>query len=113
MQKQKFGPWMLTGFRLLAKIKGLRGTPFDVFGRTAERKMERALIGEYKASIEKLLKTLNADNHAAALEIARIPELIKGYGHIKERNLQLARLQWAELMQAFEQATPGGEKLAA
>ena len=113
LQKQKFGPWMLTAFRLLAKLKGLRATPFDVFGRTAERKMERALIGEYKASIETLLKTLNADNHTAALEIARIPELIKGYGHIKERNLKLAKVQWAELMQAFEQATPGSEKLVA
>ena len=104
-QKQKFGPWMLTGFKVLAKLKGLRATPFDVFGRTAERKMERALIGEYKQSIENLLETLNHDNHAVGLEIARIPELIKGYGHVKERNVKTARLQWAGLLKDYRMAT--------
>ena len=104
-QKQKFGPWMLTGFKVLAKLKGLRATPFDVFGRTAERQMERALIGEYKQSIENLLETLNHDNHAVGLEIARIPELIKGYGHVKERNVKTARLQWAGLLKDYRTAT--------
>jgi indolepyruvate ferredoxin oxidoreductase len=101
LQKQKFGPWMLTGFKLLAKLKGLRGTAFDVFGKTDERKMERALIGEYTASIDKLLQTLNADNHAIAVDVARIPEMIKGYGHVKERNVKTARLQWAGLMKDY------------
>ena len=102
LQKQKFGPWMLTGFKLLAKLKGLRGTAFDVFGRSAERQMERALIGEYKASIDTLLTTLTDQNHAAAVEVARIPEMIKGYGHVKERNVRAARLQWAEAMERYE-----------
>ena len=53
--KQKFGPWMLTAFGVLAKLKGLRGTPFDIFGRTEERKTERALIGEYQATVDELL----------------------------------------------------------
>ncbi len=96
--KQKFGPAMLTGFKILAKLKGLRGTAFDVFGKTAERKMERALIGQYKDSIEAVLQHLNADNAAVALEIARIPELIKGYGHVKERNVDAAQLRWTTLM---------------
>jgi indolepyruvate ferredoxin oxidoreductase len=96
--KQKFGPAMLTGFKILAKLKGLRGTAFDVFGKTAERKMERALIGQYKASIEEVLQHLNADNASLALEIARIPELIKGYGHVKERNVDAAQLRWTMLM---------------
>jgi indolepyruvate ferredoxin oxidoreductase len=95
--KQKFGPSMLTGFKLLAKLKGLRGTALDIFGYSAERKMERALIGEYKASMEEVLGLLNADNAAVAVEIARIPELIKGYGHVKERNVQAARVKWASL----------------
>ncbi|MGK6308084.1 indolepyruvate ferredoxin oxidoreductase family protein [Variovorax sp. DT-64] len=98
LQKQKFGPAMLTGFRLLAKLKGLRGTALDPFGRTDERKTERALIGEYRASIEELLAGLNAGNHGLALEIASLPEQIRGYGHVKERNLKAARIRWAELM---------------
>jgi indolepyruvate ferredoxin oxidoreductase len=97
--KQKFGPSMLTGFKLLAKLKGLRGTALDIFGYSAERKMERALIGEYKASMEEVLGLLTADNAAVAVavEMARIPELIKGYGHVKERNVQAARVKWASL----------------
>ncbi|RZL65248.1 MAG: indolepyruvate ferredoxin oxidoreductase family protein [Variovorax sp.] len=97
LQKQKFGPGMLTGFRLLAKLKGLRGTALDVFGRTEERKMERALIGEYRASIDEVLQGLNAERHALALEIATLPEQIRGYGHVKERNVAAARTRWAAL----------------
>ena len=98
MQKQKFGPAMLTGFRFLAKLKGLRGTALDIFGRTEERKTERALIGEYRASIEEVMAGLNATNHATALEIASLPEQIRGYGHVKDRNLAAARSRWAELL---------------
>ncbi|CAM5790203.1 indolepyruvate ferredoxin oxidoreductase family protein [Rhizobacter fulvus] len=98
LQKSKFGPAMLTGFKWLAKLKGLRGTAFDVFGRTEERKTERALIDEYKASIDELLGSLNAGNLALATEIARIPEDIRGYGHVKERHLAAARPKWAALM---------------
>ena len=113
LQKQKFGPWMLTAFKLLARLKGLRGTALDVFGRTAERKMERELIVEYKASIESLLKSLTIENHAVAVEIARVPEMIKGYGHVKDRNVKAARLQWVGLAQRFAEPAPAGEKRAA
>ena len=98
LQKSKFGPSMLTGFRLLARLKGLRGTAFDVFGRTEERKTERALIGEYKAAIDEVLASLNAGNFPLAAEIARIPEDIRGYGHVKDRHLATARPKWAALM---------------
>ncbi|MBP6651125.1 MAG: indolepyruvate ferredoxin oxidoreductase family protein [Xylophilus sp.] len=98
LQKQKFGPGMLTGFKMLAKLKGLRGTALDIFGRTEERKTERALIGEYRASIEEVIGSLTAANHATALEIASLPEQIRGYGHVKERNLAAARVRWAELL---------------
>ena len=109
--KQSFGPWMLTGFRLLARLKGLRGTALDIFGKTEERRIERALIGEYKDSVEEVLVSLNATNHATGVEIARIPEQIKGYGHVKERHLKAARVQWQGLMAQWR--SPEAEKKSA
>ena len=108
--KQPFGPWMLSAFGVLAKLRGLRGGAFDIFGRTEERKTERALIGEYRACIEELLASLSASNHALALEIARIPEDIRGYGHVKERHLLAARPRWAGLMAQWR---AGGQRKAA
>ncbi len=108
--KQPYGPWVRSAFGVLAKLKGLRGTAFDVFGRTEERKTERALIGEYRACIEELLGTLNAGNLALAAEIARLPEEIRGFGHVKERHLKAARPKWAALMAQWrgsEQRIPG------
>ncbi|MEO5770998.1 MAG: indolepyruvate ferredoxin oxidoreductase family protein, partial [Burkholderiaceae bacterium] len=98
MIKQPFGPWMRSAFGLLAKLKGLRGTAFDPFGHSQERKTERALIAQYRACIDELLKTLAADNLAQAATIARIPEEIRGYGHVKERHLVAARAKWDGLM---------------
>jgi indolepyruvate ferredoxin oxidoreductase len=109
--KQPFGPAMMTAFKLLARLKGLRGGAFDIFGKTEERKTERALIGEYRASIEEVLKSLSAANHATAVEIARIPEQIKGFGHVKERHLKAARQNWSALMAAYR--APQGTRQAA
>ena len=92
---------MMTAFKLLARLKRLRGGALDIFGRTEERKTERALIGEYRASIEEVLKSLSATNHATAVEIARIPDQIKGFGHVKERHLKAARQAWSSLMAAY------------
>ncbi len=102
--KKKYGPSMLTGFKLLAKLKSLRGTALDVFAYTEERKTERALISEYKQGIEDVLRQLNDGNLATALEIARIPEQIKGFGHVKARNLAAARQRWVELSARMQQA---------
>ncbi len=96
--KTPFGPWMRSAFGWLAKLKGLRGGALDVFGRTGERRAERALIGEYRACIDELLKTLSTANMPLAAEIARIPEDIRGYGHVKERHLKAARAKWEDLM---------------
>ena len=96
--KREFGPWMLRAFGLMARLKGLRGTVFDVFGYTAERRMERRLIDEYYTTIDELLSGLNADNHALAVEIAQIPEHIRGYGHVKEAHLAQARRRWTDLL---------------
>jgi indolepyruvate ferredoxin oxidoreductase len=97
LQKQKFGPFMLTGFKLLKHLKVLRGTPLDVFGYTEERQSERALIAQYQSSVDTMLGQLNASNHALAVEMARIPEQIKGFGHVKARNLAAAREKWNSL----------------
>ena len=102
--KQAFGPWMRRALVLLARMKGLRGSALDPFGRTDERKMERALIAEYQACIDELLATLNADNRALAAEIARIPEEIRGYGHVKARHLEAARTKWEALMKRWRSA---------
>jgi indolepyruvate ferredoxin oxidoreductase len=87
--------------KLLARMKGLRGGALDIFGRSDERREERALIGEYEDCIRELLKTLSADNHALAAEIARLPEEIRGYGHVKARHLQAVRPKWQALMQRW------------
>ena len=101
LQKQQFGPWMLTSFKLLAKLKGLRGTAFDIFGRSTERQMERALIAEYTSSMSQVLNGLSANNMSIALEIARIPDGIKGFGHVKEKNVTVVRVRWEGLMKQF------------
>ncbi len=98
LQKQRFGPWMLSAFKVLARLKGLRGTPFDPFGRNEERRVERELIAEYRESIEELLRGLGPASLALAVEIARIPEMIRGYGHVKARHLAAARPKWDALM---------------
>ncbi|HQD16233.1 MAG TPA: indolepyruvate ferredoxin oxidoreductase family protein, partial [Ottowia sp.] len=109
--KRQFGPAMLTAFRLLARLKGLRGGALDVFGKTGERRMERQLIADYRASVEELLRTLDAANHALALDIARIPEQIKGFGHVKERNVRAARARWEQLLAQWRQ--PAAQRQAA
>jgi indolepyruvate ferredoxin oxidoreductase len=96
--KQPFGPWVRKVFPLLARLKGLRGTALDVFGKTEERRMERQLLADYEACIAELLKGLNADKLPLAAEIARIPEEIRGYGHVKERHVKASRVKWESLM---------------
>jgi indolepyruvate ferredoxin oxidoreductase len=99
--KQEFGPWMMKAFGLMAKMKGLRGGALDIFGYSAERKMERALIGEYRRTVSGLLAKLNDANLAQAVAIASIPEDIRGYGHVKERHLKVAKEKEAALLAAF------------
>jgi indolepyruvate ferredoxin oxidoreductase len=102
--KQPFGPWVRKVFPLLARLKGLRGSALDVFGKTEERRMERQLLADYEACIAELLKNLNADKLPLAAEIARIPEEIRGYGHVKERHVKAARAKWDGLMVKWRDA---------
>ena len=101
LRKAEYGTWVFTAFKLMAKLRGLRGTGFDVFGYTQERRRERQLIGEYEATIDELVGKLSSDNHALAVKIASIPEEIRGYGHVKERNLGIAKAKRADLLAAF------------
>jgi indolepyruvate ferredoxin oxidoreductase len=90
LKKKHFGGWMMLGFKVLTKLKGLRETPFDVFGRTEERKMERALRDTYLETLETLASGLTAKNHAVAVAIAEVPDEIRGYGHVKEAAVAVA-----------------------
>ncbi|BAO91726.1 indolepyruvate ferredoxin oxidoreductase family protein [Caballeronia cordobensis] len=85
--KQRFGAWMLPAFRVLAKMKGLRGTSLDVFGKTEERRTERAMIADYIALVDEFCATLDADRFDTALQLARLPDEIRGFGHVKARNM--------------------------
>ena len=102
--KQKMSPHMLLAFKVLSKLKFLRGTSLDVFGRTEERQTERALIQEYKDAVQELLGSLTAQNHALAVNVAKVPEQIKGFGHVKERHIEAAMLQWQNNMDLFRKA---------
>jgi indolepyruvate ferredoxin oxidoreductase len=102
LMKQEFGPWVFTAFKFLAKLRGLRGGRFDIFGYTEERKMERRLIADYFATVDRLLAGLTADNVALAAEIAAIPEHIRGYGHVKEAHLHKAKAREAELLAKWD-----------
>jgi indolepyruvate ferredoxin oxidoreductase len=100
-KKMTFGPWLMKAFRVLANFKSLRGTPLDVFGYTHERRTERGLVREFEGRIGEIIGKLNADNHAMAVGLANIPQKIRGYGHIKERNLEVARKEEADLLAKF------------
>jgi indolepyruvate ferredoxin oxidoreductase len=109
LQKQQFGPATLTVFKILARLKGLRGTALDIFGKTAERRQERALITQYRANIDEIVvalavtggEILDKERYALALEIARQPEQIKGFGHVKERNIKVALQNWDSQLVRF------------
>ena len=110
--KQEFGAWVMPAFRLLTRLKGLRGTAFDIFGYTNERKMERRLISHFEAVMEELLAGLTPDNHALAVEIAGLALRIRGFGHVKERN-RLDALECEERLLADFRSVPSGGKAAA
>jgi indolepyruvate ferredoxin oxidoreductase len=101
LKKRRYGAWMMRAFGVLAKFKFLRGTPLDPFGRSEERRSERRLIDEYEALLDELMAGLSLDNHPLAVELASLPEHIRGYGHVKLASLAAARTRQAELLAAF------------
>ncbi len=106
--KAKYGSWMMSAFKLLAKFKGLRGGSFDVFGYTEERKTERRLIAEYRDTVTSLLDGLSVDKLALAIEIAQLPEQIRGYGHVKDKALAQVRGKQDEMLTRYAAAVPAG-----
>jgi indolepyruvate ferredoxin oxidoreductase len=100
-RKITFGPWIFPLFRLLAKLKVLRGTAFDPFGRSVERRTERTLVRDYQAMLDEVLAGLTPDNHAIAVGLAAIPEKIRGFGHVKQRHLRAAKADEAALLEQF------------
>ncbi|MGH8801528.1 MAG: indolepyruvate ferredoxin oxidoreductase family protein, partial [Casimicrobiaceae bacterium] len=105
VKKSEYGPWMMQAFRVLAKLRRLRGGPLDPFGRTDERRQERALISSYERRIDELLAKLSPHNYALAVEIAAIPEHIRGYGHVRQRHLAQAKEREAALVERFAETT--------
>lgn len=100
-RKRKFGGWMFTLMRGLAGLRRLRGTPFDVFGYTSERRMERRLVDEYRIDIERLLPRMTEHNYDAAVNLAKLPLSMRGFGHVKEAAVRGANERRSELLQAF------------
>ncbi|AJP59083.1 indolepyruvate ferredoxin oxidoreductase [Pandoraea vervacti] len=109
--KKTYGPWMMKAFGVLAKFKGLRGGAFDIFGKTQERRTERALIGEYETLVNELVSGLNEHNVALAVQLAELPQEIRGYGHVKEQNLAATRIKWTKLLAQFRDG--GSHRVAA
>jgi indolepyruvate ferredoxin oxidoreductase len=111
-RKMNFGPWLLPAFRLLAKFKFLRGTAFDPFGRTLERRSERTLIEDYESMLDEVLAALTPANHHLAVGLAAIPEKIRGFGHVKQRHLAAAKADEAALLEQFRAGSPALLKAA-
>ena len=111
-RKMSFGPWLVPAFRLLAKLKFLRGTPFDPFGRMLERRTERKLIGDYEAMLDEVLAKLAPENHHLAVGLAVIPEKIRGFWHVKQRHLAAAKADEAALLEQFRAGAPALLKAA-
>ncbi|MGY4471929.1 Pyruvate/2-oxoacid:ferredoxin oxidoreductase gamma subunit/ferredoxin [Bradyrhizobium sp. LB9.1b] len=101
LRKRAFGPWVFSVFKLLSHMRRLRGTAFDIFGYSAERKMERQLVTDYIAQIDMLVTRLSPQNHALAVELLRLPETIRGYGHVKEASVEAAYELKAQLLNSF------------
>ena len=105
LRKRQFGPWLLPVFKVLARLKVLRGSWADPFGYSLERKTERALVVEFEQILDVLAQGLRPDNLEVAIKIARLPSEIKGFGHVKEAAIQAYRQRNAELMRDFSRVT--------
>jgi indolepyruvate ferredoxin oxidoreductase len=111
--KRSFGPWMLGVLRILARGKVLRGTPLDLFGYQAERKRERALIADYEATIARVLSRLDRVNYDVAVQLAALPDQIRGFGHVKEKAMDDAKAKQSRLLAELEGANVAAGQSAA
>ncbi len=109
--KMTLGSWMMPTFGVLARFKGLRGTPLDVFGYTHERRRERALRDQYLAFVRNLATSLTAENKDTALKLAQLPDQVRGYGHVKLAALDKFDARWSELLAQLRASSTGGVEL--
>ena len=103
-RKSSFGPWMMTGFRVLAALKGLRGSPLDVFGYSAERRLERRLLADYEGDLDLIAGALAPGKTESAAALVSVPALIRGYGHVKQANAQKAAGERERLLERIKAA---------
>ncbi|PLW69802.1 indolepyruvate ferredoxin oxidoreductase family protein [Pseudohalioglobus lutimaris] len=96
--KREFGPWVQFAFKWLAKFRGLRGTPLDVFGYTAERRQERQDVADYRKLLDSVLAEVDSGNYSVAVELAASVEKLRGYGHVKDRNREQVLEEQAGLL---------------
>jgi indolepyruvate ferredoxin oxidoreductase len=112
LRKSSYGPWILPFFKILSRLKFLRGGPLDIFGHTAERRGERKLIDHYLALLEQLARHLRPDNHDAAVALAKAYMDIRGYGHIKEQTIHKVMQMHESLLQNFMASAPARTVIA-
>ncbi|MCF6215268.1 MAG: indolepyruvate ferredoxin oxidoreductase family protein [Emcibacter sp.] len=101
LRKMEFGGWMFNMLKIVAKMRGFRGSIFDIFGKSAERKMERKLIRDYEILLDNFAKTLSKENFLAAVALAEIPSEIRGFGHIKEKSVEISIKNTRRLLQEY------------
>jgi indolepyruvate ferredoxin oxidoreductase len=106
LKKQRFGPWMMRAFKLLAAMKGLRGSWLDPFSRTVERQWERQLLADYEDLLGTICGNLSADNHAIAVQLAAYPDKIRGFGHVRQAQAGPALAERDRLLEAFLRNEP-------
>jgi indolepyruvate ferredoxin oxidoreductase len=112
-RKRAFGAWMLPLFRLLAGMRGLRGTAFDIFGYSADRRLERDLIAGYEKDVATVLGLLSPLTLDTAIELLSLPDRIRGYGPVKEKAVQDAKIRYAELARDLVNPPPAPRQIAA
>ncbi len=105
-RKVRFGAWMMTAFRLLAAMRRLRGTRVDIFGLSAERRMERQLIADYESLLDEIARRLKPETHEVATALAALPEQIRGFGPVKLASVEKARLKEKQLLEALRGVPP-------
>ncbi len=109
LEKIAFGPWIFSAFKILAGLKGMRGKWYDPFGRTAERKAEQALVVSYRADVERIIQRIDGGSYGLLVELARIPDAIRGFGPLKEANLEKAMAKRSQLLDQLTRGSGGGD----
>ena len=105
-KKRRFGPWMFRAFRLLAKLRGLRGTAIDPFRYSADRKLDRAMLKDYQSLVDRIGRELNASNYETLLQLAELPADVRGYGPVREQAAESIREKQTQLIKALDTGRP-------